>query len=518
MINFLVLQRYTGGQFLLSPKKKETRDKIEEMHRKGNERRRKQLEKEYLDVKNLEIILIDFVPYERKEDMTTGLKELYEKEGKRQPYSIDEPRLFSIPDIKQSGIFSGGGTVNLGWILNSDLDWRPMIGVQKKLPQEFLGLRVTVDQFVDFSYYIIYSGIIKEKYQNDGIRKVFIESGDWVKYREKTPDGKEIRGSRPKGPKLEPTIRKYQKVLEDFLRPYSCGLFLNKSNKDVHLSCPSLKVVSVGKIDFDSFQDWERKHIDFLRFIGFDLSYSRLDNMLVGYYPERVFGEMSIFQGLVFLASTADFKGDGYHKPESEISDDVSLLTQHLAPLLHSIYWSSFALEIDRGKWKNELQSILREISASRKEKERTIQQTYDRVLESHRNFYEYFIEESRNHEEMTHNLAYFRQVVQGYTKPLNSRFSRSNFNLFEDLANYGVSVLKMEKEMLEHLKHRIDLIFSYSSSLTNMDISQTNIRLQKSMKWMTIVMLIFTIVTVILTIIAYGPGIWELIKQTFPQ
>lgn len=502
-----------------SPREKEIVNEVEEKYTKrGNERRRGQLEKEYFDIKNLEIILIDFVPYERKKEMIKDLKELFEKEGERQPYFVDEPRLDLIPDIKESGVFSGGGTVHLGWILNSALDWKPMHGVQKKLPHEFMGIDVTLGQFVDFSYWIAYAGAIKDKYQNDGIKKTFIESGDWVKYKEKTPDGREIRGRRAKGPKLEPTIRKYQEALQDFLRPYSCGIFLNKSNKDKHSSCPSLKVVSTDKIDFDSFQDWEMKHIDFLRFIGFDLAYSRYNNMLAGYYPERIFREMSIFQGLVFLASTADFKGEGYDKPESEICDNVELLVQYLAPLLHSIYWSSFALEINRGKWENEVQSILAEISASRKEKERSIQQTYDRTLESYRNFHQYFIEESKNLEGMKHNMNYARRVVRGYTKPLNSRFSRSNFNLFEDLANYGVSLLKMEKEMLEHLKRQIDLLFSYSNNLTNMDLNQTNIRLQTSMKWMTIVMLVFTIVSAILAIIAYGPTILNWLKTIFPQ
>jgi len=502
------------------PKKKVDIDKIEEEHvKKGNERRRKQLEKEYFDIKNLEIVLVDFVPYERKEDMIAGLKELFRKEGDKQPVFIDEPRFDLIPDIKEGGVFSGGGSVHLGWILNSDLDWQPMhAAAQKKLPLEFTGLDITLGQFVDFSYYIVYVATIKEKYQNDGIKRIFIESGDWVRYTEKTPDGKEIRGRRAKGPKFEPTIRKYQKVLEDFLRPYSCGLFLNK-NSNKKLSCPNLKVLATPKIDFGSFKDWERKHIDFLRFTGFDITYSRCGNMLVGYYPERIFREWSIFEGLVFLASTVDFKADGYANPEHQICDGVGFLTERdLAPLLQLVYWTSFAMEIDRQKWEDEISSRLEEIRISREES-LSIQQVYDKIIESYQRFGQFFIEENRNIESMKQYAASTRARITKMAEPIDSRFSLlGNVNVFEDLTKYADTLLEMEKDMLKHLKDQSDLLFSYSNNLTNVNLSQTNIRLQKSMKWMTWAMLILTGLATILTLLAYGSAIQTWLKNIFPQ
>ena len=114
----------------------------------------------------------------------------------------------------------------------------------------------------------------------------------------------------------------------------------------------------------------------------------------------------------------------------------------------------------------------------------------------------------------MKRTTGFFKRVTHRYTKPLDSGFSQ--VNLFEDLAKYGDSLLEIEKEMLRHLKSQIDLLFSYSTNLTNMDLSQTNIRLQRSMKWMTVAMLVFTIVTVILTIIA--PIIWDWLRTIFFQ
>jgi hypothetical protein len=518
------LQRRGWCRLALSSKGKENiEDKdrnlneIRERHKEEmNNRSRERLQKQYVDIRNLGIILVDFVPYERKQDMIEGLRNLFKKEGEKQPIFVDEPRFDMIPDIKDEGIFSGGGTAHIGSVISSDLDWQPLQGIQRKLPNEFVYLDVTIGQFVDFSYWIAYAGLIKETHQNQGIERVFVESRDWVPYEKTTSDGRKIQGMKSKGPQVEQTIRNCQKALEDFLRPYSTGLFLNKlANKTEHFTCPNLKILSTQKIDFGSFQEWEMAHSDFMRFIGFERVYSRFDNMIVGYYPETAFRERSISQGLVFLASKADFKGDGYLKPEDEIFDNVRFLLWDLAPLLHVIYWSSFAVEINRRKWEEKVESTIKEISSAQKRKPDVIQNICIDALNSYREFNQYFIEETKNLESLKQRSAFYRRLVTA-SQPLNSKFS--NVNPFDDLAKYADRLLSMEKDMLENLKGRFDLLLTYSNMLANLDLSQTNINLQKSMKWMTLIMLVLTIAATVLTILIYGPTIWNWLRSILQQ
>ena len=483
-------------------------DKIEKEHlEKRNAESRERLKKEYLDVKNIGIVFIDFVPYEKKTEMIEGLKELFKAEGEKQPAFSDESRFDQIPDIRRSGMMGLGGSLNLGIIFNSDIEGQLLLGIQKKLPDETQYIQVHLGQFVDFAYYIIYSCLIKEEYQNRDVEKSFVESQDFVPYKEKTSKDKEIRGERLKGPKLEPTMQEYQRNLEDFLRKFSCGLFLNKGGKDT--ACPNLKVLSVPKIDFDSFEVWEKDYFDFLRFIGFNFIYSRFENMLIGYYPERLFAERpsSVSQGLVFLASLADFKGEGDGKPIYEVLDKIEYFAlMGLGPFLHSLYWPMFTLEIIREEWEKKAIDILENVQSS-KTKKAVSKDIYDRALESHLNFNRYFIGEIRNIEATNQNLMRFKPFTTD-KYPLKSR---NTIDIFDDLVKGGERFRNMEKNVLTNLKHQFETLFSYCNNLTSMSLDESNLNLQKSMRRMTIAMLILTITTVMIAIIdKFGSAIWN--------
>jgi hypothetical protein len=302
-----------------------------EFREKANKERREALKREFIETKNLGFMLVDFIPYANKSKLIEGLNELFSPEDPNQPMSFDEPRLDQIPDIKESGVLSGGGTTPIGIIFNSDISGdRFFRGIQKKLPAEFFCLEVCVGQFIDYAYYVVYSCLLKEEYQTKEIERLFIESEDWVPYRETTPNGREMRGEKPKGPDLEPTIRGYQTNMEKYLRPFSHGLFLNSSNEP-SVCCPNVKVLSVPKIDFNSFDTWETGHRSLLRFLGFEFLYCKHDRMMIGYYRKSLFSDKpsSAFQGLVFLASLCDFKSDGFSKPEHEVFHNVHWFTIH---------------------------------------------------------------------------------------------------------------------------------------------------------------------------------------------
>jgi len=486
--------------------------KIEKEHyQKMNDKSRERLKREYLELRNIGLIFIDYVPYEKKAEMIDGLKELYRPEGEKQPAFFDPLRIDQVPDIKQAGIRGGGGIVPLGTIFSSDLSWEPLQGIQKKLPKEFLCVEVSVGQFVDCAYYLVYSCTTKEEYRNNDIFKVFIGSEDWIPYEEKSAEGKELRGSKPKGPQLEPTMQAFQKDMEEFLRQFSCGLFLNKEKKGQ--TCPNFKVMSVPKIDFNSFDTWEREHSRLLKFIGFNyFAYSSFDNILVGYYPESLFRDKpsSVFQGLVFLASIADFKGEGYGgHPEYEVFNRIEIFTvQSAAALLHSTYWPAFVMEILKQKWEKNATSLLENIRILKKQKKLISKDIYEKTLDSYRDFNQFYIDEIKNVDTLTQNTSWLERFFPEKS-PLKS--TRRFIDVFESLSKGSERLPNMEKEMLRDLKDRFELLFRYCDNLTRMSLDESNISLQRSMRRMTITMLILTMTTVILAIIdRYGSAIWK--------
>ena len=164
-------------------------------------------------------------------------------------------------------------------------------------------------------------------------------------------------------------------------------------------------------------------------------------------------------------------------------------------------------MEVNRRKWEQQIRSRLSDISASRKKEIEDIQQAYEKAMELHRDFNQHFIEENKNMVLMKQSLSFAKRVTSA-TKPLDASLPQTN--LFEDMLRGGERFLNREKDMLQHLKDQIDLLFSYSTNLINIDLNKTNIRLQKRMDWMTYIMLALTIVTTILTIITIGPSLWN--------
>lgn len=485
-----------------------------EFIKKRDDKSRDYLSKQYFDLKNLAIILIDFVPYTNKAEMIKGLKELFAIEDNKQPMFNDCPKL-DFCDMKEEGILSGGGYYPIGIIYNSDIKWQPIMGIKKKIPEEFLYIEIVLGQFVDFSYFIFYKGVLKKNYQNVGIKDTFVESDDWVKYNEKMANGKETRGLRAKGPRLEQSIRNYKKNLEHFLKPYSHGLFLNTNRVHTRLSCPNLKILSTKKIDFTNFQDWESKHHRFLRHIGFTYFYSQYSKMLVGYYEKHIFRERSIFEGLVFLASESDFKGKHYNgDPEAEIIDKIGFLGWDLFPLLQIMYWSSYTVEVLQPKWEREIENRMSEILSSEDSVELT-QEAFDNTTNSYRAFNQHYLREKRNIEALKQNSKRFKRITSLIVE-LNSRSSSDN--LFEDIIDGGNRFLEKEQEILDNIKNEYDLLFKYCNNMITMEFNMINVKLQNSMKWMTIAMLILAILTIIISIIDNYDKIASLWTAFFPK
>ena len=118
---------------------------------------REYLEKEYFDVQNVGLILIDIVPYENKAQMIDGFKKMFCAGNlTSMKMRFDGPRLDCIPDIKKSGLLAGGGSANIGFVFNSDLDVNYLTGIERRLPRMLKMMEVVVAQSVDFAYTVTY--------------------------------------------------------------------------------------------------------------------------------------------------------------------------------------------------------------------------------------------------------------------------------------------------------------------------------------------------------------------------
>lgn len=471
------------------------------------------LKKAYLPLKVIGVMLIDFVPYEKKEQMLEGLRKLFLPEGNAQPDFIDKPNLKEIPDIRNSGILTGGGNAKVGIIFNSDLGSGLRSGVQKKIPAEFSSIEISVGQFVDYTYHIVYSCKIKEEYQNRNLEQIFVESEDGIPYTE-IENGTEIYGSRPRGPELEPTLREYQTEIQEFLKPFSSGLFLKENSSQVF--CPSLKVYSLPHIDFSSFEIWSREHSRLLNFLGFELYYCRFDNMIVSDYSKSLLENrpQSIFQGLVFVASEDKYQDKSYRNPQTQIMSKLAHLGwEGLFSLLTICYWSVYNIEITQSECQLKTAELLKTIQALKSQTKLSsliIYQVYDDVLESYNNFNNYKLTEIGNIRVAKENSVLFRlNRIGNYSKVL----SKPEINVFQNLYDGNNRFLELEQKRLEKIQQEFDSLFQYCTNLVNMNLSRTNLNLQRSMNLMTIVMLILTIAAVALALSSFYSQIWNFLR-----
>lgn len=441
--------------------------------------------KQYLPIKNLEIMFVDIVPYERKNKMIQGLLDLFQ--GAASTAGYNGPRLYEIPDMKESGVLSCGGFVNVGNIFNSDIGRKPLGGVQRNLPKPFLVVNVWISQFVDFGYCVIYNCVLKDEFRNVSVKDVFIQSRCFTERKEKLPNGKVIKCSRRKGPEFEPSIRQYQKMMEDFLGKYSCGLFLNEATiENPAPSCPNMKIISIKKINFDSFEEWFYDHVDFLKFLGVSFAISKYDDFLVSYQKEKLFKKASIFQGLLFLGSETDRKKSlNDDKIEEEMCRKVeSFVIEKLVPLFQIIFGTVHQLEITCKNWEDKIKAcIVNDFQDMA---------VYKKARALHRDFQHFHIDEEENIRSLTAKIKRLTRI-KSISSPIPLRGFK--INLFEDMLEGCHKFLKIEKERLTYLGNYFQSAFEHFREMVNFNLQREIRSLTKRLLWITVVMVILTLI-----------------------
>jgi len=448
-----------------------------------NKREMEAAKKQYLPIKNLEIILVDIVPYERKNKMIQGLLDLFQ--GAASIAGYDGPRLYEIPDMKESGVLSGGGSVNVGNIYNGDIGRFPG-GVERDLPKPFSVVNVWVSQFFDFGYCVIYNCVLKDEFRNVDVENVFIQSRLFAEREEKLAGGGVIKISEPKGPKFEPSIRQYQKMMEDFLGKYSCGLFLNEATASSPVpSCPNIKIISIKEINFGSIDKWFKEHRDILEFLGVSYAISKYDDFLVSYQEETLFKKASIFQGLLFLGSETG---------ERSIRDDIcrkveGLVLEDLVHLFQIIFGTVYWLEITCKNWEDKIKSyIVNDFHDTT---------AYKEAMTSYRDFQHTKIIEEENIRRLPEKIKRLPHV-----KSISLPIPREGLgiDLFEDMLKACDRFLEIEKERLTYLENYFQSVFEHFREMVNFNLQQNIGSLTSRLVWITVVLVILTLVMAILT------------------
>jgi len=459
------------------------------------------LEKEYFDVQNIGLVLIDIVPYENKGRMIDGFFKIFSTENLSSiRMRFDGPRIDNIPDIKKSGVLASKGGANIGFVFNSDLDENYPAGIKRTLPRMLKTMTIWVTQSVDFAYIVTYICNFKKEFYNKDIKDVFIKSDDLVLHEEILEDGSILKEEGSRGPEFEPSITDFQLHVETFLKNFSCGLYLNKNSKKNKVPCcPSIEVLATDNISFEEFETWEKIHLRFLKFLNFDFfHYSKLDYLLIGFQRREIYSRHSISMGLTILASKKHFEDGNCHEPIMSYIE--YMVVGQLNNLFLLTYWTNYQVEITHKEWRKKIDMYLSDTSnlskSSNVQDIKKLTQVYYSMIKEIRSFESYFLNES-NHYELFNEL--FPRIVKNikHFEPIQTEFGEHNVS--EIFLDIGKSLLEEERNRNESLKRELNYLLDYTRNLTDLTLAEGNIDLQNVIRKYTKAIFKLTVLVIII-------------------
>jgi hypothetical protein len=475
---------------------------IEEYNRE-NKNLQELLEKEFIDYKNLGLILIDIVPYKNRESLIDGLKRLFVYD-ELTPYDREQHRIDiekNIPKIDIEATRQGSSRVHLGRLQNSDIMGGFLEVIKRNLPPMFDNLDVYITQFGD-TYILTYVVELKAEYKTKGIKESFIHHKDLKFFEKELDDGHVMRGGERGGIECDPNMDGYFNELSQFLKEFSVGLYLNKNPTQV---CPNVKITYMEKIPFHKFEEWAKQNIEILMFMGFEpVYYSRIKNYLWGIQDKRTKGNESITAGLVILASNDEEITRNYESQDRGFFDDLTrLINRNFELILLQLYWANYNLEDSIKNWNNYITETMKELNGiayvqNKKEME-SLFKLNNLIVNNYRDFEGYRLYEERKYDFFTKNLFFNERFNK--TMIALKAFDLRN-NIYKEIYTFGKWLLDQEKAKNESLREEFCRLLEYVSNITNLTNSQINLEIQSSMKIYTLLVLIFTFLMLIFTIV----------------
>lgn len=473
---------------------------IDDMNKKEQEC----LEKEFIEYKNLGIILFDVIPYKERENLIESLKKLFRYDDltprQRNAFRLEfEKRL---PEVEINSTLHGYSIINIGTIQNLNLEDGFFNTPTTELPLMFHNLKIEITQFGD-AYLLIIIGELKNEFKAKGIKKSFIHLGDMVPNIKKSEDEQVLFSAKKSGIELDPNMESYLNELTEFLKEFGFGFYLNKDSNQI---CPNIKVTYLDEIPYDKFEEWSLQNFRILKFMGFSYpAYSKINKNLWGIQSKRIANKLSISAGLVILASKDENIIDKYEYLESGILTEIInfILYNKFIDILYQLYWANYNLEKSTKDYKKNLDRYvdrLNEIETQKvKMKMKSLFKLNNEITKKFLHFEIYRINEEKKYNFFAKNVG----CIKGFknlVKPLKVKNIKSEFNIYEYIFLSGKELLEHEKRKIEYLNNEFDTVFNYLNNSTNLTSSQINLQYQVKVKNYTLAVLILTFIMVILT------------------
>ena len=491
--------------FVPSFRKKEIFEDKEQFQIKINEMNKKEqehLEKEFMEYKNLGLILFDIIPIKDRKFLIESLKKLFDYD-KFTPIQRNNHRLeFEkvLPEVEIESTLHGYSIINIGTIQNLNLEDGYFNTPERKLPSMYHNLRITINHFGDV-YLLIIVGELKKEFKTKGIKESFIHLNDFEPIFEKLEDGQLLKSAKKSGIEWDPNMESYLEELTNFLKDFGFGIYLNEDSDHI---CPNIKVAYMEEIPFDNFDEWSLKNLQILKFLGFSFPiFSKIENNLWGIQTKRITNKLSISAGLVILTSKDEDINDKYESLESgiliNIIDFISL--DKFIDILYRLYWANYNLEKIAKDSKKSLDYVdkLNKIETQKvKIKMKSLFKLNDEITKKYLNFEIYRINEERKYYFLIKNIKYDKRLEDS-VKPLKN--INIEYNIYEYIFLSGKELLENQKREIESLKKEFILLFNYLNNVTYLTSSQINLKYQGKVKTYTFVVLFLTFIMILLNI-----------------
>lgn len=447
-------------------------DLDKEFQQKFEQKEKERRQQESFPVKNIGLILLEIFPVERKEALLEGLKRLYDK--------TEVPSLLTM-----EGVLGAGWSKNFPMIASKDSKyWTGEELIKKDMPKPFKLIELLIGQCYQFCFYLEFKCTIHSDFQ-DGLAESYITERDFDR--------------------IEPKIRDYQSQIESFLEPYLPGIFLSQK-KNSQLRCPSIRMLTTEKIDFDDFEKWTTGHFRFLEYLGVLGPASRLGSYLVVYQPDHLFKQQGIFGGFTFVCSKADYNQVSATLEDELISNIAFIFQTALILWFVAIYWTTYKLECELPDWENKvspLEKELRDLLATRKFSIRALGRIYSNLLLIQVDFETQALSEEKRLSVMERTLSHRKAISSDKALP----FFKSEFDVLKDFSE-GLRYLKEEHELIAFVRRKI-------TSSVDQCKQYSDFALQTSMRTLTIMAVVLAMVAVVAPFVKdIWAHLWPFLQQ----
>ena len=464
---------------------------------------RERKKEESFDIKFLAFVLVDIIPYKKKDNLISDFERLFSlpRTGVRLR-SIKS----QIRDITEGGV--GGFKVRLGDVHNinrlSPNRSQPVSsgetfvydndGVKTELPDAIDRIEIWLGQDVDFCYYVFYFCYINKDYQRIN-RDTYIHSDDLVSFSDEFGVG-----DKPRGPDHDPTLATYENEVALFLSQFASGLYLEKytSGKPV----PSIRILSTPTINFSNLSEWGDKYSIFLEYMRISRYYHVYHRSIISLQTDRLFQKSFLSKGITLLYSEEILPNDKFSPDQlyDRIRGDSSVFTKAAMDYFVPLYWSNFYIYSTLADWKTKLKGKLSEISSDSitlKELENKVTE----ILNLHGQFAGFNTEEKVNIR--TSRNAF--NILKRLKGPPSFTVFLYEIELFKQISNLIETSLSNEKMLIDDIEKEINMLTSYYRDRSTLKVGFTNIDLQQQLKILTIIMGLSTLaVTAVATVISF--------------